>query len=126
MGAVRPSRRTPTVSSTTRRAHMSAPRHLWFKSSYSSAQGDDCVEIAVTRRAVHIRDSKGVARPSFAVGRPKWVAFVRAATQGRDRGMVGDGGSGWAGCSWQLPGTAFALPGPPRDTERCRAPTSTH
>ncbi|MCT7351025.1 DUF397 domain-containing protein [Streptomyces sp. 15-116A] len=48
----------------------------WFKSSYSSAQGDDCVEVAVTEGAVHVRDSKDVTRPDFAVGRDGWARFV--------------------------------------------------
>ncbi|MEU0934063.1 DUF397 domain-containing protein [Embleya sp. NPDC005971] len=60
---------------------MSASPLHWLKSSYSSAQGDACVEIALTRRAVHIRDSKDVAWPPLAVGRPQWAAFVRATAQ---------------------------------------------
>ncbi|GGV86937.1 hypothetical protein GCM10015535_35740 [Streptomyces gelaticus] len=49
----------------------------WFKSSYSGTQGDDCVEIAVAEDAVHVRDSKDLARPAFAVGRAGWGPFVR-------------------------------------------------
>ncbi|MFH8515326.1 DUF397 domain-containing protein [Streptomyces gelaticus] len=49
----------------------------WFKSSYSGSQGDDCVEIAVAETAVHVRDSKDLARPAFAVGRAEWAPFVR-------------------------------------------------
>jgi len=49
----------------------------WFKSSHSGSEGDDCVEVAVTEQAVHVRDSKGVSRPSFAVGREGWDCFVR-------------------------------------------------
>ncbi|SFL28123.1 DUF397 domain-containing protein [Streptomyces pini] len=52
----------------------------WFKSSYSSAQGDDCVEVAVTGQAVHVRDSKDISRPAFAVGREGWGRFVRHIT----------------------------------------------
>ncbi|MCG3044071.1 DUF397 domain-containing protein [Streptomyces sp. S1A] len=52
----------------------------WFKSSYSSAQGDDCVEVAVTEQAVHVRDSKDVSRPALAVGREGWGRFVRHIT----------------------------------------------
>ncbi|MEU9379763.1 DUF397 domain-containing protein [Streptomyces sp. NPDC048279] len=48
----------------------------WFKSSYSSAQGDSCIEIAVTGQAIHVRDSKDVTRPHFAVGRAEWARFV--------------------------------------------------
>lgn len=53
----------------------------WFKSSYSSAQGDDCVEIAVTEQAVHVRDSKDVTRPHFAVKREEWSRFVGFAAE---------------------------------------------
>jgi hypothetical protein len=48
----------------------------WFKSSYSSAQGDDCVEVAVTEQAIHVRDSKDVTRAPFVVGRGGWTEFV--------------------------------------------------
>ncbi|CAM5723911.1 DUF397 domain-containing protein [Streptomyces fumanus] len=53
----------------------------WFKSSYSGTQGDDCVEVAVTEQAVHVRDTKDVTRPSFAVGREGWGQFVRFASE---------------------------------------------
>jgi hypothetical protein len=49
----------------------------WFKSSYSGSQGDDCVEVAMAEQVVHVRDSKDVARPAFAVGREGWGGFVR-------------------------------------------------
>ncbi|NHW87742.1 DUF397 domain-containing protein, partial [Escherichia coli] len=45
---------------------MSATEFAWFKSSYSGSQGDDCVEVAVTEGAVHVRDSKDAARPGLA------------------------------------------------------------
>ncbi|MCX5274388.1 DUF397 domain-containing protein [Streptomyces virginiae] len=49
----------------------------WFKSSHSGTQGDDCVEIAFVEGAVHVRDSKDMARPAFAVARAEWEPFVR-------------------------------------------------
>ncbi|MFJ9885304.1 DUF397 domain-containing protein [Streptomyces sp. SM11] len=49
----------------------------WFKSSYSGTQGDSCVEIAMAEQAVHVRDSKDLARPAFEVGRAEWAPFVR-------------------------------------------------
>ncbi|MEU6624828.1 DUF397 domain-containing protein [Streptomyces litmocidini] len=49
----------------------------WFKSSYSGTQGDSCVEIAIAEQAVHVRDSKDVTRPAFAVRREEWAPFVR-------------------------------------------------
>ncbi|MFE0403087.1 DUF397 domain-containing protein [Streptomyces nigra] len=60
---------------------MSATELAWFKSSYSGSSGDDCVEVAVTERAIHVRDSKDVTRPSFAVGREGWGQFVRFASE---------------------------------------------
>ncbi|CAM5387916.1 hypothetical protein SALBM217S_09854 [Streptomyces griseoloalbus] len=30
----------------------------WFKSSYSSNDGPECVEVAAARSTVHVRDSK--------------------------------------------------------------------
>jgi uncharacterized protein DUF397 len=53
----------------------------WFKSSYSSAQGDSCVEMAVGAEAVHVRDSKDVTRRPFAVGREEWARFLTYAVQ---------------------------------------------
>ncbi|MCF6521838.1 DUF397 domain-containing protein [Streptomyces sp. JJ36] len=49
---------------------------VWFKSSYSGSQGDDCIEVAVTGQGVCVRDSKDVARPHFAVGREEWTRFL--------------------------------------------------
>jgi hypothetical protein len=60
---------------------MSTSELDWFKSSYSSAQGDSCVEVAVTEQAIHVRDSKDVTRPSLAVGRDGWAQFVRYASE---------------------------------------------
>lgn len=52
----------------------------WFKSSYSGSSGDDCVEVAVTEQAIHVRDSKDVGRPAFVVGREGWGRFVDFAS----------------------------------------------
>ncbi|MFD8455172.1 DUF397 domain-containing protein [Streptomyces antimycoticus] len=49
----------------------------WFKSSYSSGEGGECVEVAVTAHAVLVRDSKDPARPALAVGRDGWARFVQ-------------------------------------------------
>ncbi|MGV9247478.1 DUF397 domain-containing protein [Streptomyces sp. NPDC003710] len=60
---------------------MSTVELAWFKSSYSGSQGDDCVEVAITEQAVHVRDSKNMMRPHFAVGRDKWLQFVGFAAE---------------------------------------------
>ncbi|MFF0450621.1 DUF397 domain-containing protein [Streptomyces sp. NPDC004609] len=56
---------------------MSDTEPAWFKSSYSGTAGDNCIEIAATDQTVHVRDSKDLARPHFAVGRDGWSAFVQ-------------------------------------------------
>ncbi|MFG3106878.1 DUF397 domain-containing protein [Streptomyces tendae] len=53
----------------------------WFKSSYSSAQGDSCVEVALAEQVIHVRDSKDVRRPPFTVGREGWSRFVGFVTE---------------------------------------------
>lgn len=48
----------------------------WFKSSYSTGDGGQCVEVSVCPYAVYVRDSKDTARPSVAVGPDSWGRFV--------------------------------------------------
>ena len=47
----------------------------WAKSSYSDSGGGDCVEVATTS-AIHIRDSKDIARPSLRVSPVAWGTFI--------------------------------------------------
>ncbi|MFD7104920.1 DUF397 domain-containing protein [Streptomyces celluloflavus] len=60
---------------------MSNTKLVWFKSSYSSGDGDSCVEIATSPTTVHIRDSKNTAGPQLAVPADAWTAFVTYAAQ---------------------------------------------
>ncbi|MFD8008937.1 DUF397 domain-containing protein [Streptomyces sp. NPDC058955] len=48
----------------------------WFKSSYSSGQGGECVEVAAGVHLVHVRDSKDIAVPSLSVSPAAWAAFL--------------------------------------------------
>ncbi|MFF2460653.1 DUF397 domain-containing protein [Streptomyces mirabilis] len=48
----------------------------WNKSSYSGAEGGDCVEVAACIDAVHVRDSKDTGRPALTVEPGTWAAFV--------------------------------------------------
>ncbi|MFF1844566.1 DUF397 domain-containing protein [Streptomyces sp. NPDC058217] len=57
-----------------------APELAWFKSSYSGAEGGDCVEVANATGAVHIQDSKVAAGPVLTVSRQAWAGFVGLAT----------------------------------------------
>ncbi|MGP4085096.1 DUF397 domain-containing protein [Streptomyces sp. KR55] len=43
---------------------MSTNELIWFKSSYSSGSGDDCVEVAPSPTTIHIRDSKNKQAPT--------------------------------------------------------------
>lgn len=52
----------------------------WFKSSYSGGEGGQCIEVATGAGAVHVRDSKDVARPALRVSRDAWAGFVGLAT----------------------------------------------
>ncbi len=65
---------------TTRTSALTSPAELaWSKSSYSGGEGGECVEVAATERAVHVRDSKDLARRPFSVGRNGWADFVKYA-----------------------------------------------
>ncbi|MGW6689556.1 DUF397 domain-containing protein [Streptomyces sp. NPDC054961] len=52
----------------------------WHKSSYSSGEGGNCVEVAGCADAVHIRDSKVQAGPQLAVAPATWAAFLGGVT----------------------------------------------
>ncbi|MGV9251633.1 DUF397 domain-containing protein [Streptomyces sp. NPDC003697] len=51
----------------------------WFKSSYSSNDGPECVEVAISPCpcTVHVRDSKDRDRARLAFTDASWTAFVR-------------------------------------------------
>ncbi|WP_310723974.1 DUF397 domain-containing protein [Streptomyces sp. N2A] len=50
----------------------------WCKSSYSSDEGGNCVEVAASPTTVHVRDSKNPAGPTLALSVGAWQAFVAA------------------------------------------------
>ncbi|MFB8020801.1 DUF397 domain-containing protein [Streptomyces rubiginosohelvolus] len=51
----------------------------WRKSSYSGGEQGQCVEIAETPNAIHIRDSKNTGGPSLALAPTHFTAFVQFA-----------------------------------------------
>ncbi|MEU6165301.1 DUF397 domain-containing protein [Streptomyces tanashiensis] len=59
---------------------MSTKDLAWFKSSYSSGEGGNCVEVATHPTAVHVRDSKNPDGPRLAVSPASWVAFLDVAS----------------------------------------------
>ncbi|MFI6934585.1 DUF397 domain-containing protein [Streptomyces sp. NPDC050287] len=48
----------------------------WIKSSHSSGEGGECIEIAPTSATVHIRDSKAPAHGTLTVHPATWSAFL--------------------------------------------------
>ncbi|GGS28713.1 hypothetical protein GCM10010269_79330 [Streptomyces humidus] len=55
------------------------PGLAWFTSSYSGAEGGQCVEVAAGTGVVHIRDSKTAAGPVIRVSHETWAGFVGEA-----------------------------------------------
>ncbi|GLV80971.1 hypothetical protein Slala03_06600 [Streptomyces lavendulae subsp. lavendulae] len=55
------------------------PSLAWFKSSYSGAEGGDCIEVATSPGTVHIRDSKQLGGPVLSLGPAAWAGFVELA-----------------------------------------------
>jgi hypothetical protein len=56
---------------------------VWRKSSYSSANGGQCVEVATgLPGAVAVRDSKDVAGPELEVTGEAWSALVAGIKDG--------------------------------------------
>ncbi|MFJ5676933.1 DUF397 domain-containing protein [Streptomyces sp. NPDC093097] len=54
-----------------------APCQLaWVKSSYSSEEGGECVEVATSGPTVRIRDSKDITRRALTASPGAWTAFV--------------------------------------------------
>ncbi|WP_037857483.1 DUF397 domain-containing protein [Streptomyces sp. NRRL S-340] len=54
----------------------------WYKSSYSGAEGGECVEVADAAAAVHVRDSKAAAGLMVTVSREAWAGFVGSVRRG--------------------------------------------
>ncbi|MBC9729947.1 DUF397 domain-containing protein [Streptomyces sp. TRM68367] len=55
--------------------------YIWRKSSYSSDSGGECVEVAPCPHAIHIRDSKNKQGPSLAVSPRVWAGFLTHVTK---------------------------------------------
>ncbi|MFF7470851.1 DUF397 domain-containing protein [Streptomyces sp. NPDC008092] len=52
----------------------------WFKSSYSSNDGPECVEVAISpATTVHVRDSKDKDRAGLTFADASWADFVAFA-----------------------------------------------
>ncbi|MFJ9697945.1 DUF397 domain-containing protein, partial [Kitasatospora sp. NPDC101183] len=54
----------------------------WFKSSYSSQQGDNCVEALHLASGIAIRDSKDKSGPSLRFSAEAWQSLVAGIKAG--------------------------------------------
>ncbi|MFJ8950724.1 DUF397 domain-containing protein [Streptomyces sp. NPDC102381] len=48
----------------------------WTRSSYSSNEGPDCVEVAASPSTIHVRDSKAPQGARLAFGADEWSRFL--------------------------------------------------
>ncbi|MEU8973724.1 DUF397 domain-containing protein [Streptomyces monashensis] len=48
----------------------------WFKSSYSSNEGGNCIEVATQPTTIHIRDSKNPTGPTLTLAPTTWTEFL--------------------------------------------------
>ncbi|UWE12759.1 DUF397 domain-containing protein [Actinacidiphila bryophytorum] len=51
----------------------------WVKSSYSTNDGPDCVEVAAASDAILVRDSKDPDGPRFSFTPEAWASFLEYA-----------------------------------------------
>ncbi|MER6025619.1 DUF397 domain-containing protein [Streptomyces sp. NPDC001851] len=51
----------------------------WFKSSYSTGSGGECVEVATSPTTIHVRDSKQnpATAPTLTLPPAAWEGFLR-------------------------------------------------
>ncbi|WP_189712470.1 DUF397 domain-containing protein [Streptomyces phaeofaciens] len=55
---------------------MSSEDLAWFKSSYSSGEGGECLEVATCPEAIHIRDSKNPEGAVLTLSPAAWAGFL--------------------------------------------------
>ena len=53
----------------------------WAKSSYSSDEGAECVEVATASDTILIRDSKNPDGPRLTIAPTTWAAFLPYASE---------------------------------------------
>ncbi|WP_367432672.1 DUF397 domain-containing protein [Streptomyces celluloflavus] len=54
----------------------------WTKSSYSTADGPECIEVASTSDTIRVRDSKNIYGAQLAFAPTSWADFVAFARKG--------------------------------------------
>jgi Domain of unknown function (DUF397) len=57
----------------------------WRRASFSSSNGQNCVEVANLPRAVAVRDSKNPDGPKLVISPAEWGSFTASVKAGQDR-----------------------------------------
>ena len=57
------------------------PEAAWTKSSYSTGNGGECVEVAAVSGAILVRDSKRPSVARIAFNLEAWADFLRMAAE---------------------------------------------
>ncbi|WP_328411923.1 DUF397 domain-containing protein [Streptomyces violaceus] len=53
---------------------------MWIRSSYSTDEGPDCVEVAAAPAQILVRDSKNPDGPRLALAPTTWATFLPYAS----------------------------------------------
>jgi hypothetical protein len=53
----------------------------WRKSTYSTSNGGNCVEVAITSRTIAVRDSKDPRESALRFTRDSWQAFTHRTSR---------------------------------------------
>lgn len=56
------------------------PNSMWIRSSYSTDEGPDCVEVATAPAQILVRDSKNPDGPRLALAPTTWATFLPYAS----------------------------------------------
>jgi len=62
---------------------MELTRIRWRKSTYSSTNGGNCIEVGTGPGTIAVRDSKDLTGPALVFAPGRWQAFTRAVKDGR-------------------------------------------
>lgn len=65
---------------TSRRDTNGMAEQKWVKSSHSSNEGPNCVEVAYSSNTVHVRDSTNPHGPRLTFTPTAWTAFLTFTT----------------------------------------------
>ncbi|MFF5494602.1 DUF397 domain-containing protein [Streptomyces aquilus] len=64
---------------------MTIAKLTWFKSSYSSGEGGQCLEVAASPGTICLRDSKNPTGPHLTLSPTTWSAFLSGELIGERR-----------------------------------------